>query len=449
MLRYSVFFATALGCSTTPIQLPHALSATHDTQSLDSIASAYVQVALELGERDPDSLDFAVVPQALREKVHQRYPSYNTIDGETTFLLSHLQSLPEARKQQSRAQFLTQQLQAVHARIAMLQGHTIDFATEARILFQTEPLPDHGEQDRAAFRAQIVAMLPPSKHSPAEAYNSYTTRFLIPSARLPAVMTAALAACRQQTLSHLTLPANESVDLTFVTNKPWSAFSRFHGNAHSTIEINAGFPISVDQALDLACHEGYPGHHVFNTLRDLALAQKQHLPEAEVQLTFSPQSYLSESAAAFAPRLAFSDEERTHIERDILFPLAGLPPSEAQRYVTICNLVRALDTAEPAIAQQYLDGTLEFVRAAQRLQTEMLMQHGEATLLYLNEYRSYMLAYTDGPKRIAALLEEDPATPFHPDAAWKHYEELTQQQSLRLPAPRQAQPHAERTSGNP
>jgi len=34
-----------------------------------------------------------------------------------------------------------------------------------------------------------------------------------------------------------------------------------------------------------------------------------------------------------------------------------------------------------------------------------LMSHAEATLLYLNEFRSYMLAYIDGEQRVATWVE--------------------------------------------
>ena len=440
-LRYTALLFTAgtLGCSTASVHLLHSFLVRDHSPTLDSIAEAYVRVALELGERDPDSLDFATVSAALREAVHQSYPSYDVIDRETTQLLSQLHSLPPQGEQQSRTQFLIQQLQATQARIAMLRGRTFNFDREALILFKTERIPDRRQQERAAVRAQIAALLPSSRRSASQAYAVYTAQFLIPPDRLPAVMSAALAACRTQTLAHLALPARESVSLTFVRNKPWSAFSRFQGEARSTIEINVGFPITIDQALELACHEGYPGHHVFNTLREIALAHDQHLPEAQVQLTFSPQSYISESAAAYAPRLVFSDQERARVERDILFPLAGLPPTKAERYVTISSLVRQLDTAEPAIAQRYLDGELEFVRAAHSLQAEMLMEHGEATLLYLNQYRSYMLAYTNGPARIAAHLQQSPGlmpiSPQHRDLAWKRYSQLTEKELINLPDP--------------
>jgi hypothetical protein len=162
--------------------------------------------------------------------------------------------------------------------------------------------------------------------------------------------------------------------------------------------------LTVGRALDLACHEGYPGHHVFNTLWDATLAQQNGWPEAQIQLTFSPQSFASEAAAAYAPRLAFTPAERANIERQLL-AIAGLPPLDTDRDIAVAESVDTLPSAQPAIARDYLDGTLEFVRAQQRLEAEALMTHTEGTLLYLNQYRSYMLAYTDGPRRIAALVE--------------------------------------------
>ncbi len=393
--------------------------------TIDSIAHGYLRVALALGERDPDSLDFSLAPPAVSEVVRKAYPADDQIDREAQALESRLQALaPSGPDEQARVAFLRGQLTAIRARTRMLHGTYLDFDSEAQALFATTRLPDSEEAaaQRKAVRASILRQLPPTAHagSAAARYGAYDQRFLIPPDRLRAVMTAALDVCRKRTLEHMTLPANESVDLTFVHRQPWSAFSRYRGDAHSTISLNLDFPITVDDALELACHEGYPGHHVFNTLRDQALRVGRNWPEFEVQLTFSPQSYLSEAAAAYAPRLAFTTAERAQVERDVLFPLAGLKPAEAERYVAISTAIRELSSAEPAIAREYLDGRLEFVRAGNQLSDELLMAQPDASLLYMNEYRSYMLAYTDGPRRIAAALPpvESPAP-----LRWQAYEQ--------------------------
>jgi len=217
--------------------------------------------------------------------------------------------------------------------------------------------------------------------------------------------------------------------LTFVHNQPWSAFSRYRGHAHSLIQVNMDYPLTLDRILNLACHEGYPGHHVFNTIRDLTLAPNR--PEFLVQPTFSPQSYVSEAAASYAPYLALSDSDRLHIERDILAPIAHTPRPDA-KYLEIQRLVASLHTAEPAIARQYLDGDLEFVRAADALERETLMQHSEAALLYLNEFRSYILTYTLGADSVQALVEAGNPTEAE---RWQRYTALMTNPITTLPPP--------------
>jgi hypothetical protein len=57
------------------------------------------------------------------------------------------------------------------------------------------------------------------------------------------------------------LPAEESFTLEYVTNQPWSGYNWYKGHYTSLIQINTDLPVAISRALDLACHEGYPGHH--------------------------------------------------------------------------------------------------------------------------------------------------------------------------------------------
>jgi hypothetical protein len=401
--------------------------------TLNEAAERYVQLALALGERDPDSLDFSTAPGAEIAAVHASYPALDEIGRDVASLQVQLRGLHLTPADQPRAEFLDRQLRAMQERVAMLRGERLPFDREAQVLFDTTRLPDTHAAARQALRTHIGRMLPPATKTgedEAGRLAAYDARFIIPPARLLPVFHAALALCRQQTVKHIALPKGESVEVNLVRQQPWAAFSRYMGHAHSVISLNVDLPMTVDDALELACHEGYPGHHVFNTLRDTSLAQGRHWPEAEVQLTFSPQSYISEAAAAYAPEMAFTDAERAQVERDVLFPMAGLPSKEAERDVAINSLVRRLDSAEPAIARSYVDGDLEFVRAEQALAREALMANAEGLLLYLNEYRSYMLAYTDGPRRLAAEL--DAKAGAKPDARWRLYAVWMQEMKYRF-----------------
>src|SRR5436190_907879 len=74
---------------------------------------------------------------------------------------------------------------------------------------------------------------------------------------------------RSATAARIRLPPSERVDVSYVRDLAWSAFTRYEGGFRSTIRINAALPLTVDRAVDLACHEAYPGHHTIATLLEM------------------------------------------------------------------------------------------------------------------------------------------------------------------------------------
>ena len=373
--------------------------------TIDDLAHRYVSLAVELGERDLDSLDFYAGSDLSIYKLKQKPESIDSLYRNALALRSQIANLQEnASADEARKLFLLTQIGAIVLRTEQLLGRNRSFDEESQTFFGVVAPGDNDAGPRKRVRARL-AMLLGSSTRLSEAYTRYDTQFVIRSNLVPKVMDMALSQCRALTLEHMALPAGEHVDVEYVFHKPWSAFSRYLGNAHSLIQVNVDYPITVDRILNLACHEGYPGHHIFNSMRDQALVKGLHREEFLVQPTFSPQSYVSEAAASYAPIMLLSDAERLHIERDLLFPLAGISRSDARHYLEVEKLVARLHTAEPSIAREYLDDRLEFVRAADALQQETLMQHGETTLLYLNEYRTYMLTYTLGNDMVRALVE--------------------------------------------
>jgi hypothetical protein len=387
---------------------------------LDTAAHDYLRLTLALGERDPDALDFYIGPADLAANVHANPPTLQVIARDAATLDHRLAGLTFHNP--SRNAGLRAQLASITLRTHMLQGKQLPFDQEAHTLFNVIVTPDTAAPQRAALRSKISALIGPGPH----AYTLYDAHFLVPPNKVDPVLRAALTACRNQTLAHIPLPPSEHIDLEYVTDKPWSAFSRYLGNNHSLIQINLDYALTVDRLLDLACHEGYPGHHVFNLTRDAALVRT--LPEWQTQPTFSPQSFVSEAAASYAPELAFPLTDRIAIERDVLFPIAGLNPTDAARYVHLEALVAELHTALPAIARDYLDGRLEYVRAADALARETLMEDPQATLLYLNEYRTYILTYTQGHDAIAAYLNPSP-----PNSRWARYANLMHNPVTTIP----------------
>ena len=370
---------------------------------------SYARLAVALGERDPDSLDYYYGPAEWVADIRKDPPALVQIRQSALALIGQLHG------GEQREQFLVAQLRALVSRVNLLLGAPLSFDQETKAMFGVMVPPTYNQQRLARTRRELDRLLP-GRGGLAQRYLSFDQKFVVPPQRLTVVMNRAMAGCRKQTVAYMSLPPGETITVEYVQNKPWSAFSRYQGNFRSLIQINTGLSLTVDQVLQLACHEGYPGHHTYNSVRELELVRRRHWPEAMVQPTFSPLSMASEAAATYAIELAFPERERTRFERDELFPLAGLDKGKAELYGRIERLVDELHPAVPAIARDYLDGRLEFVRAAAALESQVLMVHSEATLKYMNEYRSYVTAYTFGRDLMAEAVGEG-----EPALRWRNY----------------------------
>jgi hypothetical protein len=391
--------------------------------STDSSVEQYLRLAVALGARDPDSLDYYYGPDEWVADIRENPPSLHEIKTSALKLIERLNSSRRSAARTSRDLFLINQLRAISARADLLLGIHRNFDEEAEVFFGIKPLSGEKSARLEQLHAEIARLLPGSQPL-AMRYAAFDQEFVVPAERLPNVVDRAMQACRERTIAHITLPRGEQVRIEYVNNKPWSAFSHYLGNFHSRIEINTDFPLTIDRALELACHEGYPGHHVYNSLQDAEIVRGKGRMELTAQLTFSPQSFVSEAAANFAGELAFSEDARLQVERDELFHLAGLEKNKAQQYLRIRRLVDELQDYQVAIARDYLDGKLEFVRAADALEKQALMVHSEATLKYFNEFRSYMLTYTLGKNLAMRCLIENKDQLGSREESWRRFKQI-------------------------
>jgi hypothetical protein len=389
----------------------------HQQPSLDDMARRYVRLAVALGERDPDSLDFYAGPAGFVADVRRNPPALPAIKREADALSAEVSRL--AATDAGRVKALMADLAAIAARVDLLTGTRQPYDAESAAFFGVAPDPND-EQALARIRSQIADVVGRDGRL-ADRYSAFAARFTIPPDRLPTVIRAAVDECRRATVAHLALPPGEGVSLEFVRDKPWGAFSRYLGGARSVIQINADFRFTIDQALQIACHEAYPGHHTRNTLIATSLEDGRR-PERAVQLMFSREALTSEATAMLAVDVAFPPVERVRVERERLFPLAGLHASGVEPHVAVERLVGDLQVAQAGVARQYLDGDLEFARAVNALEAQALVPHAEALIKYVNEYRSYVTTYTTG-RTLAALRQAACAGPEPRDEVrWRCFE---------------------------
>jgi hypothetical protein len=410
-------------CRLLLILLLTAVGGTRRASSLDSVVRGYIRLALELGDRDPDWLDYYYGPRDWAPNPRDRPPSLRTIGDSAGRLLKQLESQDFGGQNAPRVPFLEKQLRALRARAELLNGAHPGFDKEAEELLGTE-VPHENNRDKFdAVRSEIARLLPGS-NTVASRYAAFDQRFVVPPDRLRAVISLAIEACRQRTRQYISLPAEEHVTVEYTGDKPWDGYSFYQGSFKSVIQINTDFPLTVGRALDLACHEAYPGHHVYNSLREAYVVRGQGLMEFTLQPVFSPQSFASESLASIAPEVAFPERERVAFERDVLFPAAGLDGKSAADYVHMEGLIHELEADQVEIDRDYLDGKIEFLRAGAALERRLLMVDAEATLKYLNEYRSYYLSYTLGKQWAKRCLGSSLTREDEAEARWKRYQSM-------------------------
>src|SRR5439155_12936380 len=95
----------------------------------------------------------------------------------------------------------------------------------------------------------------------------------------------------------------------------------------------------------LAAHEGYPGHHVYNVLLEKNLLQDRGWIEFSVSPLFSPQSLIAEGTANVGREVVFTKAERLAFEKQVIWPAAGIDPSRAEEFYAVQDLLKKLSHA--------------------------------------------------------------------------------------------------------
>ena len=388
-----------------------------------TIAESYVRLVLAVGQHDADYVDAYYGPAEWKSEAEGVQLPLPEIEQRARTLIAELGEQPDTPDMPAaRRTFLCRQLEALVARVQMLQNTRFSFDEEARALYNVTP-PLNTERHFQDIVSRLDSALP-GRGSVPERYVSYRHRFVIPAARVDAVFQAAIAAGRDRTAGHIPLPPNESFVVEYVTDKPWSGYNWYQGSYRSVIQVNTGLPIYIDRAVDLACHEGYPGHHVYNALLEQTLVRGRRWLEFTVYPLFSPQSLIAEGSANYGIELALPGAERNAFERDVLFPLAGLPTSTVDEYYGVQALVRELSYAGNEAARRYLDGEIDAATAVDWLERYALMAPPVARqrIRFFEKYRSYVINYNLGQDLVRAYVER--AAGPSEDRRWAVFAEL-------------------------
>jgi hypothetical protein len=406
------------------VTLASSALAAPGSDALNKIAVDFVHLTLEAGEREPGYVDAYYGPSDWADAAKANPRPVSALRKEADRLQVALGKIADkdlAADERRRKLFLKGQLRAAQTRLAMIAGAKFSFEDEAQGLFSVRPvLKPLKSYDPILARIDKIV---PGKGDLAARVDAFQNRYVIPADKVEAVMQAGIAACKAKTEQHIKLPQGERFDLEFVTKKPWSGYNWYKGKAHSLIQINTDLPIYISRALDLGCHEGYPGHHVLNALLEEKLTKGKGWIEFSVYPLFSPQSLIAEGSANFGIELAFPGQAKTDFERDKLYPLAGLDPTTAKAYGELQEAKAALSSASNTVAAAYLGGKMTKEQAVQALMKYSLYSRGaaEKRVSFIETYRSYVINYNIGQDMVRAHVDRAGKTE---DARWKAMERV-------------------------
>ena len=374
--------------------------------SVQNVAERYTKLVLAIGVHDASYVDAYYGPKQLQDDVTKAAQGLPAIRSEVQLALTDLAPQRAANPDDAlRIIFLKKQLQSMLARIDMLSGKKFTFDEETAQLYDAVA-PHHDRAHYLRIVKQIDKLLP-GPGSVSERLVAFRAKFAIPKDKLKPVFDAAIKACRERSAQYLTLPANENFVLEFVTNKPWSGYNWYKGNAQSLIQINTEFPIYIDRAVDLGCHEGYPGHHAYNALLEKALVRDKKWTEFSVYPLYSPMSLIAEGSANYGIEIAFDEPERLAFEKNVLFPLAGIDPALAVRYASVRKLSAKLSYADNDAAMHYLEGKWNREQTIAWLVNVQLYPPEKAgqRVSFYDANRSYVINYNLGADLVKAWVQ--------------------------------------------
>lgn len=375
---------------------------------LEAQARRFVMLATALGRLYPREIDAYWGPPELDMRGRGPAPTLAGLGRDVERLHAEVLHDPPSPRRDRLAGRLGQ-LRALLAVIG--KPHALSFDQQARQIYAVEtPPPDPALQARALA---VLARTLPGRGDVSTRLTAWRARFTIPADFRRAVFLRALAECRARTAKHWPLPPGEKVDVVWSAAVP-AAWHRYQGAGRSRLEINPEAVADPGAALDVACHEAYPGHHAQFLALEAAAGPQGLAVEDKVVILRSADQALREGAAEAGVDLVFPAAERLAFTRKVLFPIAGLDPRQAGAFEKIRAAAALRSRAALPVLRDYYDGRMASGDAVAHLVIDAQIASPEALLDFTRDMGAYVSGYTAERLLVAACLSRQAGT----DARW-------------------------------
>ncbi|RFS14510.1 hypothetical protein [Emticicia sp. C21] len=414
---FSLLILCAIACKESSTQTDASQA------KINQLAEKYIRLGLTIGQYDSDFVDAYYGPDSLKPKTQpkDKFPK-DSILAAVNGLIGQLIEFNQTENNDTlakRAKWMSGQLIAFGRRINIYTGKYQAFDEESKDLFGVAA-PSYPESHYQALVAQLDSLLPGSG-SINSRFEKLANQFIIPKSKIDTVFKTAIAEARKRTLEHYQLPANENFTLEYVTGKPWSGYNWYQGNYQSKIQISIDMPIFIERAIDLACHEGYPGHHVYNMLLEKNLYHDKGWTEVSLYPLFSPQSLIAEGSANYGIEVAFPGTEKNKFVKEVLLPLAGLNGANTDLYFQALALKGKLAYARNEVARGIINNTMNESEVTKWLTNYGLREKTLASkdINFIKKYRSYVINYNYGQDIVKNYIESNGGTASDEAKRWE------------------------------
>jgi hypothetical protein len=388
--------------------------------TLNFLAECYVKLVLGVGKHHENYVDAYYGPSSWKDEEKK---SLVELLKETKSLVNDIRNIEVKKDELQRKEYLLLHLLSVQTFLLYLKKEDLTFDEESLSLYNAvSPTLNESELDE---QLNELDKLLPGTGDINKRMDDFCNKFIIPKDKIDIIFTAAIKESEERTKEFISLDDNENFDIEYVNNQVWSGYNWYKGNSYSLIQLNTDFPIYIDKAITLSSHEGYPGHHVFNTLMEMHLVRKKGWIEYSIYALYSPQSLLSEGSANYGVELCFPIEDRIKYEKEVLFPLAGIDVTNADLYYEIRRILKKLSYAENMIAKKYLDGKIDKNQAIELLMKYSSTNKEKSTqrIGFIEVHRSYIINYNLGEDIVAKYVEKLSANNTQKEK-WKTFTEL-------------------------
>lgn len=376
------------------LSLTAATTSPAANDSIDAIARDYVVLALEVKHLEPDWIEAPEVSAQLTAQADAAGLNAPAIIDRTGSLIQRLDRIPISNDRliAERHGWLRANLVSLRMQLQAKAGAKWPMQDEVKLRYGFQP----------DFRAlssydPILARLDkqlPGKGALSERIAEMRKATIVPTDRVRAVQSAALAECKRRAAQHVRLPKGESVEVRWIESPLFPGNNTFKGNGHSLAEFSRDYKWELDQILWVTCHEIYPGHHTHFATQSAELFHKRGWPEFSLSQNYGPTIPGAEAIAEYGVGLTFPIEDRIRFERDVLYPIAGLKMNNPDAWRAFWTAKFDMLGASASVAEAYLDGKLDKTQAKQAfIKYRMMTPEGAEKLLpAIDQLGSYIIA---------------------------------------------------------